>query len=58
MLLAGNMNLPVTHIFREGNCCIDKLANIVLTINSMLWMNDIPIQATTDFTRYRLGLPC
>ena len=25
MLLAGNMNLLVTHIFRERNCCADKL---------------------------------
>jgi ribonuclease HI len=58
MILAENMNLIVTHIFREGNCCADKLANIGLTTDTFIWMDDIPIQVRADFTRNRLGLPC
>jgi len=57
MTLAGNINLIVTHIFREGNCCAAKLVNIGLTTNAFIWMNDIPIQVRVYFTRNRLRLP-
>jgi len=58
MVLSGNMNLFLTHISREENCCADKLANIGLTTDTFIWMDDVPIQVRADFTRNRLGLPC
>ena len=64
--LTKQMNFIVSHIFREGNCCADSLANIglsinslvLMSINSLVWMNDIPSQARADFFRNRLDLPC
>jgi len=52
------MNFIVSHICRERNCCVDKLANINLSINSFDWMYDIPPQAGADFFTNRLDLSC
>ena len=52
------MNFLITHIFREGNCCADRLANIAMSCNSILWMNEIHLQVRADYIRDRLGLPC
>ena len=56
--LSRQMNFLVTHIFREGNCCADRLANIGMSCNSILWMNEIHLQVRADYIRDRLGLPC
>jgi len=55
--LTRQMNFLVTHIFREGNCCANRLANIGMSCNSLLWMNEIHSQARADYIRNRLGLP-
>jgi len=56
--LSRQMNFLVTHIFREGNCCADRLANIGMSCNSFLWMNEIHLQVRADYIRDRLRLPC
>jgi len=57
LALTRQMNFLVTHIFREDNCCTDRLANIGMSCNSILWMNEIHTQAKTNYFRNRLGLP-
>jgi ribonuclease HI len=51
LLLTSNMNFYVSHIFREGNHCADKLANLGLSLH------DIPSVLVDDFDRNRLGMP-
>jgi len=51
--ITRQMNFIVTHVFREGNCCADRLANIGLSINIQI----VPDQARGNFIRNRLGLP-
>ena len=57
LALTRQMNSMVTHIFKEGNCCSDKLANISLSSNTYLWMSQIHGQVSADYIRNRLGLP-
>jgi hypothetical protein len=37
-----SMHFKGTHIFREENCCVDKMANIDLPINSFTWWDNLP----------------
>ncbi|GAU48375.1 hypothetical protein TSUD_405370 [Trifolium subterraneum] len=39
-LLLKNMNLLVTHIYREGNDCADTLANIGLNLDNFVFWNE------------------
>jgi len=55
--LTYSMAFMVTHIYREGNHCADKLANIGLTSQTFTWWDHMPTQIGGDFTRNRLGLP-
>jgi len=42
LLMIGNMNLMITHIFREGNHCANKIANLGLYVINFTWWNDAP----------------
>ncbi|KAK2361038.1 hypothetical protein QL285_086244 [Trifolium repens] len=53
----SNMNFFVSHIYREGNHCADKLAGLGLTLPGFTWWNQIPPQLRDDFGRNRLGMP-
>jgi hypothetical protein len=53
----SNMNFFVSHIYREGNHCADKLASLGLTLPGFTWGNQIPPQLRDDFGRNRLGMP-
>ncbi|CAJ2651412.1 unnamed protein product [Trifolium pratense] len=55
--LLSNMNFYVSHIYREGNHCADKLANIGLSLHGLTWWNHIPTRLQGDFIRNRLGMP-
>jgi len=43
LFLLSRFNFHVTHIYREGNHCADKIANIGLTLPSYSWFNTIPL---------------
>lgn len=47
----------VTHVYREGNSCADKLANIGLALSSHIWFTSIPTQVVADFVRDKHGYP-
>ena len=46
-----------SHIFREGNCCADKLATIGHAVHDTVWFTLLPHDVTSDFFRDRVGLP-
>jgi ribonuclease HI len=57
LLLISNMNFYVSHIYREGNHCADKLANLGLSLPTFTWWDHIPHVLLDDFGRNRLGMP-
>ncbi|CAJ2645220.1 unnamed protein product [Trifolium pratense] len=52
-----NMSFCISHIYREGNHCADKLASFGLALNDYAWWNISPIIIREDLDRNRLGLP-
>jgi ribonuclease HI len=57
ILLLISMNFFVTHIFREGNTCADKFANLGLSILTINWWSQPPFHIREDIVRNMLGLP-
>ena len=55
--LISSMSFIVSHVYREGNYCVDKLAGIGLDLNTHFWWDHLPSQIRDDFTRNRMGLP-
>lgn len=55
--LTSNMNLLVTHVYREGNGCVDALANKGLNLNVFTVWLEIPAIIRGNSDRDRLGLP-
>ncbi|XP_019418611.1 PREDICTED: uncharacterized protein LOC109329402 [Lupinus angustifolius] len=52
-----SMNCLISHIFREGNSCADKLANYaILSRHKSSWTN-YPSFIKDEFNRNRLGIP-
>lgn len=58
LLLTRSMNFYVSHTFREGNSCVDKLASFGIASKCFTWWDGIPVFVMEDFSRNRLGLPC
>lgn len=56
---ARNLDVQVitSHIFREGNSCADKLANMGHGIIGSIWLDTLPYEIHSDFYRDRIGLP-
>lgn len=46
-----------SHIFREGNCCADMLANMGHTMQGSVWLDLFPAELYLDFFWDRVGLP-
>jgi len=46
-----------THIFREGNVCAVKLANMGHSVQGAVWVPTLPPTLGSDFFRDRCGLP-
>jgi hypothetical protein len=53
-----SMNFLITHVYREGNHCAIKLANLGLSLQNFVWWNELPQVIRKDYARDRLGLPC
>jgi hypothetical protein len=56
---ARNLGIQVisSHIFREGNCCADFLANLGHSMVGTNWLDTLPGALRFDFFRDRCGLP-
>ena len=46
-----------SHIFWEGNCSADYLANLGHSVVGEIWLDTLPPALTLDFFRDRCGLP-
>jgi ribonuclease HI len=51
-------NLRWSHIYREGNSCADKLANLGHSFVHLKWWGSLPLELRDDFLRDKLGIPC
>jgi hypothetical protein len=47
----------VSHIYREGNECADKLANIGLSLDTFQLWDHLPLSLGHSFGRDKLGMP-
>ncbi|KAF1878461.1 hypothetical protein Lal_00047130 [Lupinus albus] len=51
------MNFCISHIYREGNSCADKLASYgIVSMRKSIWFSP-PNFLTNEYHRNRLGLP-
>ena len=59
LVTSRSMSLVVSHIYREGNSCADRLANVGLSspLNLFVWWNFVPGFLMGEYMRNRLGLP-
>ena len=54
----GEIRFRVTHIFREGNACVDKLTNLgFIHRESFHWYNRFPSSPFSEFFMNRYSLP-
>jgi len=53
------MNFVVSHIwiYREGNSCAEKFANIGLYISSLVWFDEFHSEFWEDYIKNMFGLP-
>jgi hypothetical protein len=47
-----------SHIFRESNCCADKLANMGHSVHGAVWLSVLPPDLLAEFYLDRCGMPC
>jgi len=46
-----------SHIYREGNCCADIMANFGHGLTVTSWYHNLPASLAVDFARDRHGMP-
>jgi len=46
-----------SHIFWEGNCCVDKLTNMGHSLQGPVWLTELLSVVRVDFFRGRFGWP-
>ncbi|CAJ2635947.1 unnamed protein product [Trifolium pratense] len=52
-----NMNFMISHIYMEGNNCVDALAKIGLTLVHLSFWNELPQAILESYSSDRLGRP-
>jgi hypothetical protein len=57
MFMASQMNLIVSHIYREGNQVADLLANYGLNLTSFVFWNGSPLFISDFVNRNKGGIP-
>jgi hypothetical protein len=56
LLKLAEMNVIVSHVFREGNTIADKLSKLGLQITNFTWWDSSPSSIREDLARNRDGL--
>jgi len=46
-----------SYVYREGNCCADRLANYGHSITGTVWLGSLPQSLSVDFFHGGVGLP-
>jgi ribonuclease HI len=57
ILKARQMNVIITHIYREGNQVADSLANYGLSLTSIVFWDDVPLFVRDSFIKNKQGIP-
>jgi hypothetical protein len=57
LVLLGQMNCMVTHVYREGNKVADLIANFGLTAPSYISWFNAPVFINDSLANNKLGLP-
>jgi hypothetical protein len=57
ILKARQMNVIITHIYREGNQVADSLANYGLSLTSIVFWEDVPLFVRDSFIKNKQGIP-
>ena len=55
--MASNMNVTISHIYREGNCVADKLASRASTSQNQIWWMGISDNLAPLAYRDHIDLP-
>lgn len=53
----SQMKVRVSHIYREGNSCADKLPNFGIVSRNYIWWDNLPVLVSEDFFQDRQSLP-
>jgi len=53
----GRIQAICSHVYREGNCCADKLDDFGHSIMGSVWVGSLPRSLVADFFHDRVGLP-
>lgn len=56
--ITKSMNFLVTRVYREGNSCVDALANVGLYVNHLTIWLEAPLCVRSFYVQNRLGRPC
>lgn len=56
-ILASKMNFIISHVYREGNTCVDKLANFGVDNHGFNWWYLPPSFIRQEFSINKLGMP-
>jgi hypothetical protein len=57
ILKARQMNVIITHIYREGNQVADSLANHGLSLTSIVFWDDVLLFVSDSFINNKQGIP-
>jgi hypothetical protein len=57
MFKVRNIQVIVSHVYRERNFVSDKLANIGLSVTGFTWWNSAPPNIRDDLAKNRDGHP-
>lgn len=57
LIITSTMQFKVSHIYREGSSCADKLASHGVLSKCFSWWDLVPDFIRIDFYHNRLGLP-
>jgi hypothetical protein len=52
-----DMDVIVSHVYREGNSIVDKLSKLGLNVNDFTWWSSSPSSIRLDLARNRDDLP-
>jgi hypothetical protein len=52
-----NFRFRFSHIYREKNSCVDRLANAGFFVDGLIWWDQLSSCSREGFFRDRVGLP-
>ncbi|GAU19900.1 hypothetical protein TSUD_95050 [Trifolium subterraneum] len=52
-----DMEILVTHVYRDGNTVVDKLTKLGLIVNDFVWWDSTPSSIRADVAKNRDGIP-